>query len=51
MARRAFAQEQITNKLWESEVHLSQGYTVGVASSKIGVTGQTYYRWRREYGS
>lgn len=29
---------------------LSQGATVGEASKKIGVTEQTYYRWRKEYG-
>ena len=50
MARRTFTPEQIINKLREAEIHLSQGGTVGVASRKIGVTEQTYYRWRREYG-
>jgi putative transposase len=50
MARRAFTPEQTINKLREAEVHLSQGDTVGEASRKIGVTEQTYYRWRREYG-
>ena len=29
---------------------LSQGATIGEASTKIGVTEQTYYRWRKEYG-
>ena len=38
------------NKLREAEVLLSQGATVGEASKKIGVTEQTYYRWRKEYG-
>ena len=42
--------EQIINKLREVEVLLSQGDSVGEASRKIGVTEQTYYRWRREYG-
>jgi transposase-like protein len=50
MGRKAFAPEQIINKLREAEVHLSQGNTVGEASRKLGVTEQTYYRWRREYG-
>ncbi len=50
MGRRAFAPEQIINKLREAEVHLSQGDSVGEASRKLGVTEQTYYRWRREYG-
>jgi putative transposase len=51
LARRLFKPEQIINKLREAEVLMSQGATVGEASRKIGVTEQTYYRWRREYGS
>ena len=50
MVRKAFKPEQIINKLREAEVLLSQGATVGEASRKVGVTEQTYYRWRREYG-
>ena len=50
MGRKLFAPEQIINKLREAEVHLSQGDSVGEASRKLGVTEQTYYRWRREYG-
>ena len=38
------------NKLLEAEVLISQGATVGEASRKLGITDQTYYRWRREYG-
>ena len=38
------------NKLREAEVLLSWGATAGEAIKKIGVTEQTYYRWRREYG-
>jgi transposase-like protein len=50
MGRRTFTAEQIINRLREVEVLLSQGDNVGEASRKIGVTEQTYYRWRREYG-
>jgi putative transposase len=50
MAKKAFKPEQIIGKLREVEVLLSQGSTVGEASRKIGVTEQTYYRWRKEYG-
>ena len=50
MGRRTFTPEQIINKLREAEVLLSQGDSVGEASRKIGVTEQTYYRWRKEYG-
>jgi putative transposase len=50
MVRKAFKPEQNIGKLREAEVLLSQGSTVGEASRKIGVTEQTYYRWRKEYG-
>ncbi len=50
MVRKGFTPEQIIGKLREAEVLLSQGSTVGEASRKIGVTEQTYYRWRKEYG-
>ena len=38
------------NKLREAELLLNKGSTVSEASRKIGVTEQTYYRWRKEYG-
>jgi transposase-like protein len=50
MVRKTYTPEQIINKLRETEVLLSQGATIGEASRKIGVTEQTYYRWRKEYG-
>ena len=50
MAKKTYTPEQIINKLREAEIHLSQGSSIGEASRKIGVTEQTYYRWRREYG-
>jgi len=42
--------EQVLNKLREAEVHISQGIPIAEASREIGVTRQTYYRWRKEYG-
>jgi transposase-like protein len=50
MVRKGYTAEQIINKLREAELLVSQGSTIGVASKKIGVTEQTYYRWRKEYG-
>ena len=50
MARKRFSAEQIVNKLREADVLLSQGKTVVQAVKQIGVTEQTYYRWRKEYG-
>ena len=42
--------EQIISKLREVEVLLAKGISVSQASKQIGVTEQTYYRWRKEYG-
>ena len=50
MVRKSYKAEQIISKLREVEILLSQGSTVGIASKKTGVTEQTYYRWRKEYG-
>ncbi len=50
MAKGSYRPEQIINKLREAEVLFGQGFTIGEAARKIGVTEQTYYRWRREYG-
>lgn len=50
MAHKSFTTEQIINKLREAEVLISQGQTVPTASKAIGVTDQTYYRWRKAYG-
>ena len=50
MAKKTYLPEQIINKLREAEILLNQGATIAEVSRKIGVTEQTYYRWRREYG-
>ncbi|MBA7617176.1 IS3 family transposase ISDsp2 [subsurface metagenome] len=50
MVRRTYTPEQIINKLREAEIHINQGTSIAEASRKIGVTEQTYYRWRKEYG-
>lgn len=42
--------EQIISKLREAEVAISEGQTVALAAKLIGVTYQTYCRWRKEYG-
>jgi transposase-like protein len=49
MAKKAHSPEQIINRLREAEILLNQGATVGEACRKIGVTEQTYYRWRKAY--
>jgi transposase-like protein len=50
MSKKRYGSEQIINKLREVEIMLSKGGTIGEASRKIGVTEQTYYRWRKQYG-
>ncbi len=50
MARKTHTAEQIINKLREAEIHINQGMPITEASRKIGITDQTYYRWRKEYG-
>jgi len=50
MARKRHSAEEIVNKLREAEVLIAQGSTVAQVCKQIGVTGQTYYKWRREYG-
>ena len=50
MPRKRFKPEEIIQKLREAEVLLSQGKNVAEACRQIGVTDQTYYRWRKEYG-
>ena len=45
-----FTAEQIIGKLREAEVGLAQGKTVPEVVRKLGVTEQTYYRWRKRYG-
>ena len=50
MPKKANTPEQIINKLREAEIMLSQGTTIALICKKTGVTGQTYYRWRKEYG-
>jgi len=50
MPSKRFTPEQIIPKLREAEVEQAKGHTVAQACKKIGVTDQTYYRWRKEYG-
>ncbi len=50
MVRKSHSPELIINKLRQAEILLNQGANVGEASRKIGITEQTYYRWRKEYG-
>ena len=50
MPKKSFTPEQIVAKLRQIEALLSQGKTVPLACKEGGITDQTYYRWRKEYG-
>ena len=50
MARIRHSAEQIISKLREAQVLLSRGSKVPEVARQLGVTVQTYYRWRKEYG-
>lgn len=50
MPRKRFTAEQIIGLLRQAEVELAKGRTVGEVSRSIGVSEQSYYRWRNEYG-
>ncbi len=50
MARKRYKPEEIIAKLREMEVLLAQGQTASLAVRGLGITEQTYYRWRKEYG-
>ena len=50
MSRKRLRPEQIIGMLREAEVRLSQGAKVGEVCRHLGVSEQSFYRWRREYG-
>ena len=50
MGRKRHTPEQIITALREAEVGLARGKSVKLINRELGITEQTYYRWRREYG-
>ncbi len=50
MGRKRHTAEQIIAKLREAEIELAKGQTTVDVVRKLGITEQTYYRWRKEYG-
>jgi len=50
MAQKRYRPEQIIRKLREAEVAQAQGKTVAQAVKQLGISEQTFYRWRKEYG-
>ena len=45
-----YSTEQIIGFLREAEVLLSQGHKLGDVCRKLGISEQSYYRWRKAYG-
>lgn len=50
MKRKRNSAEQIVKKLRQAQLEMGKGATVDQVSRKLGITEQTYYRWKREYG-
>ena len=50
MPQKRHKPEEIIGKLREVEIQIAQGISAAEAIRGIGVTEQTYYRWRKEYG-
>ena len=50
MSKKRFKAEEIVMKLREMEILISKGMDTPEACRNIGISEQTYYRWRRQYG-
>lgn len=50
MKKKRHSPEQIIKKLREAEGVLSSGKTIGEACQQLGVSEQTFHRWRNQYG-
>jgi transposase-like protein len=50
MAKRKYSSEEVIHKLREADVLLGQGKTVLEVVKQLGITDQTYYRWRKACG-
>ena len=50
MPKQRFTTEEIIHKLREADVMSGQGKTVAEVCKQLGISEQTYYRWRTKYG-
>src|SRR5271156_1208654 len=50
MSQKRHTAEEIVNKLRQADVELAKGQTIAAVCKLIGITDQTYFRWRKEYG-
>jgi putative transposase len=50
MKRRRHTPEQVIRKLREAEKMLGEGKTIPEAARELGISEQTFHRWRNQYG-
>src|SRR5262249_8210060 len=50
MARKRYTAEEIIGHLRTIEIETGKGLGIAEACRKMGITEQTYYRWKKEYG-
>ena len=50
MKRKKFKAEQIVVMLREAEIQMAKGLDTTEVCRNLGISEQTYYRWRKEYG-
>lgn len=50
MSNKRYSIEKIISNLRAIEIMTAQGKGVNEACREVGITSQTYYRWRKEYG-
>jgi transposase-like protein len=50
MPKKRFSPEQIVTLLRQIEVTMDQGKSAQIACREAGISEQSYYRWRKEYG-
>ena len=50
MGRKRHSAEEVVNKLRQADVELAKGSTIAAMCKVLGITDQTYFRWRKEYG-
>jgi transposase-like protein len=50
MGRKRHSAEEVVNKLRQADVELAKGSTIAAMCKVLGVSEQTYFRWRKEYG-
>jgi len=50
MPKKRFSPEQIVTMLRQIEVATTQGKSISIACREAGISDQSYFRWRKEYG-